>query len=402
MQNNEVARPDLMVFEPYKGGHRSEYVCHLLRAWQEKGYRGRLVVAVPEGLLDEQGDIANGLIEKGHVDLVTFEDLSSGGGGLAVLGKRNKRAFRFLVEEHRPKNVLATYFDHLQFGVSTGLRFDYDLCLSGILFRPTLHYKTPAFYMNGWFREWRKRVILRLSAANRHMKVLYTLDSTAVAKLQRLGFGKVIELPDPVGFEGPVQDVSMAKKRYAVGEDRKLWTFFGLLDSRKGIVQSLQALHYLEKSELAKISVLLLGEQAEAFREEIVLWILKAREKGVQVIVDNKRIPTEEIQGIIKASDLVMAPYQNHIGSSGVLLRAAAAGRPVLSQSYGLMGHNVRTHRLGLAVDTTNPQEIALAMRMFLNDRWAGFDKNCATQFAMANTPEAFTSVLLENMGLVA
>jgi glycosyltransferase involved in cell wall biosynthesis len=47
------------------------------------------------------------------------------------------------------------------------------------------------------------------------------------------------------------------------------------------------------------------------------------------------------------AAHHVVLPYRTHYGSSGVMLQALRAGRPVLVPDSGLMAHRVRLHRLG-------------------------------------------------------
>ena len=65
-------------------------------------------------------------------------------------------------------------------------------------------------------------------------------------------------------------------------------------------------------------------------------------------------------------ADVVLAPYQRHVGMSGILLLAAAANKPVLCSNYGLMGEMVRRYHLGLTVDSSQPQEIAKGLIKFL------------------------------------
>jgi hypothetical protein len=50
----------------------------------------------------------------------------------------------------------------------------------------------------------------------------------------------------------------------------------------------------------------------------------------------------------LRAARCVVLPYRGHDGSSGVMLQALAAGRPVLVPDRGLMGHRVRTFGLGV------------------------------------------------------
>jgi glycosyltransferase involved in cell wall biosynthesis len=49
----------------------------------------------------------------------------------------------------------------------------------------------------------------------------------------------------------------------------------------------------------------------------------------------------------LSRAEMVVLPHRGHLGSSGVMLQALAAGRPVLVPDQGLMAQRVRTHGLG-------------------------------------------------------
>jgi glycosyltransferase involved in cell wall biosynthesis len=51
------------------------------------------------------------------------------------------------------------------------------------------------------------------------------------------------------------------------------------------------------------------------------------------------------------AAPAIVLPYRRHLGSSGVMLQALRAGRPVLVPDEGLMGRRVRQHGLGAVYD---------------------------------------------------
>ncbi len=392
-------RPELMIFEPYSGGHRPEYLCHLLRAWRDLHCPGRVILATSAGLLQEQPGLSGGLLDGNWAEVVNFGDLSKQGRpGLFSLGCRNARLLRALILRYKPKRVLAMYFDHLQLGLAFGLRFDFDVRISGILFRPS-YGAHSRLLSQSWFRNKQKEFVLRLAASNRHTDALFSLDPRAISFLRHRGYRKVIALPDPVGRDEE-QFTGDARARYGVGIHRRLWTLFGVLDERKGVIQSLQAIHHLDVPDVQRVCLLLMGLQSDELRTTIAPLTASAQGRGLQLIVVDKHVSMADIRQAVESSDLVLAPYQNHVGSSGVLLRAAAAGRPVLSQSFGLMGYNVRQHGLGLDVDTTNVRTLASAMQALLRDPLIGFDPDGARRFAEANTPLAFTSVLLKNMGL--
>jgi glycosyltransferase involved in cell wall biosynthesis len=96
----------------------------------------------------------------------------------------------------------------------------------------------------------------------------------------------------------------------------------------------------------------------------------------------------------------VLLTYQHdHVGSSGGLVRAAAAGVPVLSTDHGLVGVQVRRHRLGLTIDTTSAEEIRSALLRWLErPATMPFDPAAARKFAAANTADAFAETIFSRL----
>jgi glycosyltransferase involved in cell wall biosynthesis len=291
------------------------------------------------------------------------------------------------------------YLDHAQLALATGLRFPFPVRISGILFHPTLHYQShgsidPRRLLQGL----RKRLLLRSVARNPHLDTVFTLDPTAVPSLRALGLDAVA-LPDPVvqdGFEGGT--AQQMREQFDLAPDRNLLLLFGSLTARKGVSQTLEALALLEPAEAQRIALLMAGPLEPALLPLVEKLVAKARSRGIQVALHNAYIENGAVQSFMGAADLILVPYQRHFGSSAVLIRAALAGRPVVSQEYGLMGENVRTHRLGQAVDTGRPPAIAAAISMFLREPGVGFDPEVARSFARANTPELFCRTIIDRV----
>ncbi|MGE5841430.1 MAG: glycosyltransferase, partial [Deltaproteobacteria bacterium] len=61
----------------------------------------------------------------------------------------------------------------------------------------------------------------------------------------------------------------------------------------------------------------------------------------------DRYIPQEEVEWCFAASDAVLLPYRKHLGSSGVLVQAAMAGRPVVASNEGLVAERVRRFEMG-------------------------------------------------------
>jgi hypothetical protein len=91
-----------------------------------------------------------------------------------------------------------------------------------------------------------------------------------------------------------------------------------------------------------------------------------------------------------------MAPYQRFVGSSGVMLWAAAAQKPLVTQDFGLLGRLVADHGLGLPVDCTEPRQLALAIESMVEHGTAEFfDPRRAAAFAAERTPRRFAALIL-------
>ncbi|NNF58368.1 MAG: glycosyltransferase [Rhodothermaceae bacterium] len=398
--------PRLLLFDPYAGGHHAEHIHHLMGAWQRRCEEGWLVAAVAPRLLEQHPSLAD----------VAFDDDTRGArlvplagaevlGGpaphsLAQVGRINGRLLSAAVADHRPARVHALYLDHLQLALAMRLRLPYPARLSGLLFRPDFHYgqfETAPPPVTERVRRFRKKLVLRAALRHPLLDTVLTLDYTAVEPLAALTSRVRIEaVPEPMDTSGAQVPSATVRAGLGVEPGRVLLVLFGILDERKGVPALLQALLHLEDSGCSQVTVVLAGRLAAADRARIEDLITRVRERPVQLILREGFVPDEEIQSLLGAADLVLVPYQRHVGSSGVLVRAAAVGTPILSQDYGLMGEQTRVLHLGQAADTTSPEAIAEGIRQFLADPMRGFDLDRARAFAAQNTPEGYADATLD------
>jgi len=86
------------------------------------------------------------------------------------------------------------------------------------------------------------------------------------------------------------------------------------------------------------------------------------------------------------------------VGSSGVLLWAARAGRPVLAQEFGLIGRLTRDHRLGTVAHSSGPVRLADEIeRMVVCGPRTFIDLSSTTTFVSSRTPKRFASTVLSS-----
>ncbi len=392
--------PDLMIFEPNLGGHHAEFTCHLLHFWLNTVPEGRLLAAVAPGLLEQQAALSAGAIDPPRTSLAVLAGpLPGGAKGLLRKGRRNQRLLKDAIERHRPRNVLVMYLDQAQLALAMGLRFPFPVRISGILFHPTLHYSrertlNPMVHL----QRLRKRLMLAMMARNPHLGTVFTLDGSAVPSLRRMGLDAVA-LPDPViPSETDGRTADEVRRHHKLEEGRRVLLLFGALTARKGIIPLLQAIALLPPAAARKTALLMAGPLDPSLSARVEHLSSIARSAGVQVVHHDAYIQNGAAQALMRASDLVLAPYQRHFGSSAVLIRAAMAGRPVLSQDFGLMASNVREFRLGQCVDTGEPTAIAEGIESFLENPSPGFDPEYSQRFVQNNTPELFCRTILSHL----
>lgn len=297
-------------------------------------------------------------------------------------------------ERHGADRVLIQSLDHVLSPLAT--RRPLPARLGGILFRPTLHYPdlgSPPDSLAGWARHMAKTALTRAALRHPSLSDVFSLDPSAVPALARSARGQVHALPDPVSPEPPDQPPATVRERYGVQGGRALVVMAGTLDDRKGVHLLLRALATLDAPAVAQTAVLLAGRVAVDDRPAFERDLAAARAGGLPVLLHDDYLSPGALAALVAAADLLVLPYDRHVGSSGFLVRAAAAGTPVLTQRYGWMGHAVRTHGLGWTASPAHPETFAEALVGALEA--APPSAEAGASFVATHTVDAFAAPLL-------
>jgi len=410
------ATPRVMVFNLAVGGHHDEHILHLIRYWCAQDLPGLPIVVVSPQFME----VNAGSIEKLKqyvpekllwspitlVELQRFEKEKS----LLRKSMVEWQLFCRYAQRLGVDHSLIMYLD--SFIVPLTLRLAAPCDFSGIYFRPTLHYKDFACYhpsLKERIRDLRKTMMLSQWLRHPFLKRIFCLDIFAVKPLQKYSTHvNIIPLPEPMDFPlaGPLKinpqnthDVAQLRQILQVEPQRKVFLLFGAISAAKGVFQLLEALRLLPSVVSSQLAILIVGKVVADLRDHLQEQINITREfSSAQIIWVNEFIPFHEMETYFDLADVVLIPYQRHIGSSGILVRAAAAGRPVLASDYGLVGKLVRGKGLGLTIDATQPSAIAAGLTTFLQKpAEALFDETAAREFAAENTAENFAHVLYQH-----
>lgn len=401
-RNGETVPRRVLVFEPDAEGHSQEWLQHLIEFAAADRARPAISVAAPDKLC-----------------LALARSLPAEMMGRVELRPLSPRELRWCTDRRLTLAALARWWTmrrHLQqSGADTGFFLSLDLlalplalglgtkgkALSGILFRPSVHYGSFDGHRTRGrerLRDVRKHLFYRLMLRNPALDRVLSLDPffPAYAARRYAKGHKVEHLPDPTH---PVATTILpGNDNGPKSNGRTTFLLFGYLTERKGPLVVLDALERLAPSTAAKVGVVLAGRVDPALHDRLEERCARLATLHPQLLlnIEDRRLDQAELESLVQRSDVVLAPYQRFVGSSGVLLWAARAGRPVLAQAYGLVGHLTREHRLGLSVDSSDPVAVAAAITQMAQFGPSSFiDLSAAQAFAASQTPQRFAATVL-------
>jgi glycosyltransferase involved in cell wall biosynthesis len=408
----------LMLFELSSDGHYPVYIRYLVTHWQAQQLPGQLhVVVTPEFLARHPEIVAladaahPGMTVQSRVRFTALQpqEVRALQDPTRRLG-RIRRSFQEwqLLEQYaaalQVDHCLIPYFDNrrwpLLWGVLWGLRL--PCRFSAIYFRPSFHY--PQFHAQP--QRWPQRLeryLLDRILSHAQLQALFCLDPYAVAALPATA--PIYALPDPVEWSesaGKASGLSGLARRQldeelGIDPHRQVFLLFGLINYRKGIYQLLNAIAMLPPQHCKHLCLLIVGEVPPADRPQIEAQIAQLRRsQPVQICQHHAYVPEVAVLPYFQRADVILVPYQRHVGMSGILVRAAAVGKPVLSSDYGLLGELTRQHRLGITVDTTQPVAIAEAMAALLQGTAGLGDDDCRQAFARHHSAQRFAQLIFQ------
>jgi glycosyltransferase involved in cell wall biosynthesis len=412
---SKLPNKSLIIFELGHSGHYAAYIQHLVKYWCDHKLDGKLNFVICPTFVNKYPEIIK-LAENCQNNSLKFIPINQEEEDKLI--PRKSSAYRLLrsiqewqlvvkyANKLKATHCLLLFFDPFQTVIT--LRLKLPCAFSGIYFRPSFHYPNLNNNYIPSFKErlqyWREKFILPKVARHPQLQNIFCLDQFAITSISKISrTNKAVYLPDPVKIDDSLlpQQIDNFKEKLGIASNRKVFLLFGTLyDSRKGLKQVLEAVTALPLSLCQQITLLLAG-QIEGTND---LSLQKQIEEissslPVQIIIQDKYIPEKEVSLYFQASDVILAPYQRHVGMSGIIVQAAAYQKPVLSSNYGLMGKIVNEWQLGLTIDSTIPAEIAEGLKRFIlesPDKLVDLKKMQA--FALQNQADKFAECIFKGI----
>lgn len=398
------------MFEPEWMGHSEFYLRGILAAGAGEGAGPELAVVAPAAGI-ERTRRALGPERSERVRWCPMSDEEAGACGTGHplrKGFAQWRSLRDWAGRLEADHVHCLHLDLLQLPLGARLGVGGEAALSGLLFRPSVHYREfdgHAPRPRERLREVRKRLTYGRMAGHPSLRAVCSLDPyfTAWARRRLGGRGaRFRTLPDPA-LAPPVP--ASVPPRFSFAEElaggRLVFALYGVLSRRKGVVALLRALLEVDDETCRRLCVVLAGRVADEVRDPLRRLTARIRERrpGLRLELVEGWLEEEEIGWLVNTADVVLAPYQRFVGSSGVIVTAAGFGTPVVTQAYGLLGRWTREHGLGLTADTTDPADLARAVRRAAAREGRIGRPEGMREFAAGRTPERFGEAVLEAAG---
>ncbi len=371
----------MLIYEKNLSGHNFEYLYHLLTYWYEPRVNCRLIFLVHH---DFPQMLKNNLIEIERrseeliilpIDAKRLRQINNHK-SVNVISYNEFLMIREIANKYNVNHCFFGQINSFQGILGLEVARKVHFSISGILFKPY-----PRIPIRQGFKgalisnldRLRRKLRLIWMARNRRLKSIFVLnDRFAAAYLNRtLKRRKIFKyLADPVWSQIQQSETFDLRKKYTIGCDRFIFLHFGSLSIRKGVLETLEALKFLNEDTASKITVLFIGRVVENFKVTVqnkILETIKVNPK-VQIELDERFIPHSAIRSIFDQCDCVLLPYHFVQASSGILGHAALSEKCVIGPDRGLLGTLIKEYDLGYRVNTFSPRRIAEAMELILSD----------------------------------
>jgi glycosyltransferase involved in cell wall biosynthesis len=416
-RDNVMLKSDrrILLFDLALGGHHGNYIKYLIDYWYQNNLDGNLDIVVMPEFLQIHTEVTETISKYQHpkiqlipINQAEAQALNSRKSGFSRLS-RNLQEWQLFCQyalKLQTTDSLIMYLDTCEIPLALGKSSPCPF--SGIYFRPTFHYPQFANYKSTRkekLQQIREKITLSRILKHPQLKNLFCLDPFAVKHIKEFSTkANIVYLPDPIAIkEFNKYNQEILQQSLGIEQNRKIFLLFGALDGRKGIYQLIDAIYQLPDYLCQKLCLLLVGGTNPNEQANIKLQLQPlCQSKPIQIIERYEFIPESAVFAYFQLADVILAPYQKHVGMSGILLLAASADKPVLSSNYGLMGEMVRKYQLGLSIDSTNTQEIAQGLIRCLTESSSQFGDFTKMQtFAKQNSSEKYASTIWQNLGKI-
>ena len=255
-------------------------------------------------------------------------------------------------------------------------------------------YHRPRFTDAPW---WSPNRILKAAGFRKFMKSgwirpLLLLDEYLARDFKRRFPDKpIVFMPDPCpdDFDG---DSQAARTALGIPSDKVVFLFFGVGARRKGLHLAVDAMPMVADKNTF---LLIAGRQNPSPEVKQGIDRLVA---GKRALLLDRYVSSAEEKLCFQAADAVLLPYLNHFGTSGILSRAMATGKPAIVSDEHLVGKLVGDNDIGWRFPSGDARALAdcLAQAAAMDDGQRLRFKDSAAAYAKRYSRDNYRKALLE------
>jgi len=223
--------------------------------------------------------------------------------------------------------------------------------LSGIFFRPVLHYCKLNYPKTGVSKIYWYLMIVKNFVVFSYLKIgiLSSCFFQDEGAINYFGGKKknAFWIPTPLNndYVIPPPEINLEQMNFL---------FFGEISKRKGIYRVLETWEKLPSKYKDKISLSIIGRTTKDELNNVTNLIGNLIKEGWVINFDNRFIENKEIPRIYEKAHVILSPHDLQFGTSGVTVQSAVWRRPIIVHNLGWVGFTVNNLNLGIAIDTSN------------------------------------------------
>lgn len=237
----------------------------------------------------------------------------------------------------------------------------------GILFMQFTNMKVSS--IKDYYFYLRRYLPLLVSMKNKNLDAVFILNDkqSCIQLNKRFKKNSTFKyLPDPI--PNNILDESYSiKEEYTISKNKKIFLHFGSLSHRKGVLEIIDSVNFINKEVKENIAILIVGKCAESSLEKELLQKINYfnKKEKVQIIWENDFVSEAKMNNLFNLSDYILMPYKNPEASSGILGHAMKAKKPVIGPSSGLIGAIIKEYKMGYGLEKITPKAIAEGINQY-------------------------------------
>jgi glycosyltransferase involved in cell wall biosynthesis len=348
----------ILFFDTEISGHHLEYIFHFVRYITINKKEGDFYFIVHPKFHLHSKEILKNIQKQTTITFIPITENEYKGINTKNIFINSIKAYQLLTKYAKPIEPKHVFLLSLNLFILALIIHKLKYKTSGILFAPFTRMQQNNIVDK--LKYYRKYWQTKLLSRQKRIDSLFILNDEKTCEHLNKTFKteKFKMLPDPIQEIESTNEYDI-RIEYKIEEQRKLYLHFGALAERKGTIDILESIAYIENELQPKISFIIAGKPdssiEELLKEKIAYY---QKSSKVQIIYINQFIENKKMKALFDQCDFVLIPYKNVESSSGILGHSAIAKKPVIGSPNGLLGELISGYNLGYLIQNNTAESI--------------------------------------------